>query len=1130
MKGLIAKLALVSMLACAATSWAYFPYGYFKKDGSGFIPVRYDLTKLPNSTLTFHINADRLWLLPDNHPQAALFADLKAALDAWNVSNSALRLKPGGFTHLTRFNGPAGLVSFTPEIAPGIAVIHGYETGPLPTDDSVAFIPLTASFVKLPHLVDELGAYGLLNALSTGIGGSIGLNNSHIMGALTQVVYTNNRGRLSPDDVAGISSLYPTDNFDKTTGELAGWVTGPKGPVALGAVTAYNDSAAIGTYTNPDGSFLIRGLPPGSYRLFIQPLMGGLRGGVDKDPNLLGPQTKLGGGAVKPSLDFGACFLAILGESELSESNARALDVAAGTRVYARIWGVPARGTYGIDAYDAISNLAGGAWVPSIWVQQGGQVPAVVDAHKMVQMLPDPATKEKVKTVVVQVGFTGWHEAGGPGLTASNLDGTVDASDSAPWYDSTLSFTVSATPQARPGIQSVIYVAYPPSDKPGPPELYFSAGYVHVVPGAQAAGVPPRVTSISPTSGVGGTAITITGSGFNDFSKVFFDGLPATVVSRSPTSLVVTAPRGAAGHGSGIFVINADGQGSDFFVNAGVTLVDGRPKDLTNLVRFTYDPAIPAPSIVLAPTSVNSGQRLLIQVVGTNTHFVQDGTFAGFGSGDVIVNSMTVSSPTSLAADITVNAKIGEGFPVTVVTGEEVAFLQSAFRVSPAPPITLQVVSGNGQTGLAGSKLPAPLVVMAQDAAGGPLAGITVTFTVQAGGGTVSPTSAITDAKGLASTVLTLGPAAGFNAVVASADQFQSVGFVLAAGGASAASLRVTSSGDGQTAPAGQDLPNPLVLTILDALTNRRLAGLPVTWRVTSGGGVVTPMFTLTDASGTAAAQWTLGPTTGSQALEASISGFSPIVFKADAQSVAAAPSVPTNGVLNAAGLDTVSRSISPGGLVSIFGSGLFPSQTGASPGFWPGTDQIRTLFGGTEVTFDGVRAPILYASNSQLNVQVPFEVGGKSTVQMVVTVGGTRSNSVALDVQPATPGLFTMNSTGRGAAVALNQDNSRNSASSPVSRGQLIQLFGTGLGSLAPSIATGRVAPSGALLPLAVYVPKVTIGGSAASVEYAGLAPGYVGLWQVNVRVPWNAPTGEQPVVLETWAQRSNIATVFVR
>ena len=84
----------------------------------------------------------------------------------------------------------------------------------------------------------------------------------------------------------------------------------------------------------------------------------------------------------------------------------------------------------------------------------------------------------------------------------------------------------------------------------------------------------------------------------------------------------------------------------------------------------------------------------------------------------------------------------------------------------------------------------------------------------------------------------------------------------------------------------------------------------------------------------------------------------------------------------------------------------------------------------------------------------------------MVVTVGGTSSSAVALDVEPATAGLFTMNSTG----------------------------------------------------------------GIAANVEYAGLAPGYVGLWQVNVRLPSTAPTGEQPVVLETWTQRSNIATVFVR
>jgi len=893
MKGLIAKLAFVSMLAFAATSWAYFPYGYFKNDGSGMIPVRYDLSKLPNSTLTFHINTDGLWLLPENHPKAALFADLKAALDAWNVSTSALRLRPGGFTQLTKFNGPAGLVSFTPEIPPGVAVIHAYETDVLPKDDSAAFIPLTASYVKLPHLVDELGAYGLVNALAEGIGGSIGLNNSHIMGMVTQVVYINNRGRLSPDDVAGISSLYPTDDFDKITGQYAGWVTDGKNPVVLGAVTAYSDSVAIGTYTNPDGTFLIRGLPPGTYRLFIQPLMGGVMGGGSTDPNLLGPQKKLGGGAVTPSLNFGANFLSMFGEYSYSESGARALDVAAGSRVYARIWGVPERGLLGMDAFDAVSNPTGQAWVPSVWVQRGGQVPVEVgDAHKMVKMVPDPVTKDKVPTVGVQVGFTGWHQSAGPGLATSNLSGTVDESSSAGWFDSTLSFKVSATANAAPGIRSIIYVAVPDPEKPGPPELYFSAGYVHVV-----AAPPPRITSVSPTSGVGGTAVTITGSGFTDFSKVFFDGLPATIVSSSPTSLVVTAPLGAAGHGSGIFVNNSDGQGSDLSVNAGVTYVDGKPKDLTNLVRFTYDPAIPAPEIAVAPTSVPSGQQnFLIRVIGTNTHFVQGETFVGFGAGDMVINSVTVSTPTSLTADVTVNAKVGDGFPVTVVTGEEVGFLKDALRVAAAPPappapppaaalpLTLQVVSGNGQVGAPGSRLPAPLVVKAQDATGKLLGGVKVNFSVQGGGGTVSPTSAITDDKGLASTVLTLGAAFGLNSVAATADLFQSAGFVLAGARTASGNLRLTGSGNNQTASAGQQLPKPLVLTVVDVSTNKPLEGLPVTWRVSGGGGVVVPAFTITDASGTVTAQWKLGPTAGPQTLEAILSGFSPIVFRADAR------------------------------------------------------------------------------------------------------------------------------------------------------------------------------------------------------------------------------------------------------
>jgi len=871
MKGLVANLALVSMLGCAATSWAYFPHGYFKNDGSGFIPVRYDLSTLPNSTLTFYINRDRLQTVPQDYPIAALFGDLKAATDVWSVSTSALRLRPGGFTSLMKFNGPAGVLSFTPEIAPGVVVVSGYETGPLPKDDSVAFIPITASFITLPHDIsgllysgiwDEIGGSGILDVLVHGIGGAVGLNNSHIQGERTQLVFTNMRGRLSADDIAGISTLYPTDEFQRTTGQMAGWVTDPAGkPVALGAVTAYNDSVAIGTYTNPDGTFLIRGLPPGSYRLAIQPLMGGARGEGSSDPNRLGPQTTLGGGVVSPNLSFGANFLSGIGDYTFSEQDARVFDVKAGGITYARIWGVPARGKAGMDAFDVESDPSRQRiFVPSVWVQQGGQVQVDVEGHQMVDK----------KGGLPQVGFTG---ARGLEVLPSGFSGSLDPSTSPPWYDSSLSFTVKASPDATPGIRSIIYIAPTDPDKPGDPELYFSAGYVHIVKDP-----PPAVTSISPTSGTGGTAVTVTGSAFTDSSKVFFGGLPAAIVSRSPTSLQVIAPRGAAGHSSGVFLNNPDGQGSDFFGPS---------------VRFTYDPAIPAPEIAVAPTSVPSGQDLLIRVIGTNTHFVQGETFVGFGSGDVVINSVTVSTPTSLTADVTVNAKVGEGLPVTVVTGEEVGFLKDAFRVVPAPPapppaaalpLTLQVVSGNGQVGAPGSQLPAPLVVKAQDATGKLLGGVKVNFSVQGGGGTVSPTSAITDDNGLASTVLTLGPVFGLNPVAATADQFQSAGFVLAGARAAAGNLRLTGSGNNQTATAGQELPKPLVLTVVDASTNKPFEGLPVAWRVSRGGGVVVPAFTITDASGTVTAHWKLGPTAGPQTLEATLSGFSPIVFKADAR------------------------------------------------------------------------------------------------------------------------------------------------------------------------------------------------------------------------------------------------------
>jgi uncharacterized protein (TIGR03437 family) len=188
-------------------------------------------------------------------------------------------------------------------------------------------------------------------------------------------------------------------------------------------------------------------------------------------------------------------------------------------------------------------------------------------------------------------------------------------------------------------------------------------------------------------------------------------------------------------------------------------------------------------------------------------------------------------------------------------------------------------------------------------------------------------------------------------------------------------------------------------------------------------------------------------------------------------------------------------------------------------------------------VTFDGVAAPLFFlkhdaASFDQLNVQVPFELAGKTSTQLVVYLNGKPSAAVTVAVQPVSPGLFTLCACGTGAAVILNQDYTINTQPNAAARGSVIMLYATGLGPTSPAGITGKAAPHAE--PLAVtmaqYWPTVTIGGVSAHVEFSGLAPWFVGLWQVNVTVPANAPTGEQPLVLTTGGSRANPVTVFIK
>jgi uncharacterized protein (TIGR03437 family) len=170
------------------------------------------------------------------------------------------------------------------------------------------------------------------------------------------------------------------------------------------------------------------------------------------------------------------------------------------------------------------------------------------------------------------------------------------------------------------------------------------------------------------------------------------------------------------------------------------------------------------------------------------------------------------------------------------------------------------------------------------------------------------------------------------------------------------------------------------------------------------------------------------------------------------------------------------------------------------------------TTLGGTQVLFDGVPAPLLYASANQINAVVPYEVRAPVTKMTVQGAAGT-DGPRAMPVADAVPAIFTFDSSGIGQAAVLNQDNTYNTVSNPAARGSIITFYATGTGLMNPPVADGSVT-STSLPPNRQPTPKlpisVQIRGQDAQVQYAGAAPGYVsGLLQVNVQVPTNINFG---------------------
>ena len=225
------------------------------------------------------------------------------------------------------------------------------------------------------------------------------------------------------------------------------------------------------------------------------------------------------------------------------------------------------------------------------------------------------------------------------------------------------------------------------------------------------------------------------------------------------------------------------------------------------------------------------------------------------------------------------------------------------------------------------------------------------------------------------------------------------------------------------------------------------------------------------------------------------------------------------NSIVNAG---DYSSSIAPGGLVSIFGDQLSPINLATAE------IPLPTALGDSCLTINGLPVPMLFVSPNQINAQLPFEAVGNVT--MVLRTPGGISDNFYLVVSPTAPGIFQSGVAGPEKnipTVVRNTNGELVTPSNPVHRGDSLVIYLTGLGQTNPPVPDGQPGPANPLAA-ALTAPTVTIGDVNLPVSYAGLTPGEVGVYQINVQVSGNVPAGLS--VSLTVSQGSSLTSISVR
>lgn len=503
-------------------------------------------------------------------------------------------------------------------------------------------------------------------------------------------------------------------------------------------------------------------------------------------------------------------------------------------------------------------------------------------------------------------------------------------------------------------------------------------------------------------------------------------------------------------------------------------------------------------------------------------------------------DTVTTDEVGRASVQITLGSTVGESNGAArVIQPEPPAAVQTVFTVTAVASSAngLAAVSGDNQSAPVSSELAEPLVVEVTDAFGNPIEGVTISWAA-VGGGSVSQPSTTTDALGLTSVTRTLGPTSGIQTTLASSEGLAGspLTFTHTATAGTASGVQIV-SGNEQLGAPGEALPEPLVVSVVDAGGNP-VVGAAVTWVVTGGGGTLDPSTGPTDASGQASTTWTLGPTAGANTAQAIVSGVGEAAFTATG--TAGTPSrvriVSGNNQSGNAGaalasplvvqvLDDADKPVSEATVawsVQAGGGSVAPtsSQTDANGNAstsWtlgPGTGAQRVqaaVSGAGSVQFAATAtagAPAILAQRTPPSPTA--QVGVPFNRQPVIQVRDASNNPVQVAGITITAAIATGSGTIGGTTTATTGPNGRATFSNLEINGatgaHTLLFAASGLQSVNSSTVT--VAPAGTSTNITSDAPDPSAPGQAVTVTWDVTSPGGTPTGTVQVTVSGGSET----------------------